>query len=341
MKLAMVSGSYPPDVCGAADYTQRLAEALEVRGVSVEVITGIDWGLGNVPRVQRLIRGVGADLTHIQYPTVGYGRKLGPHLVGLLERAIVTVHEASQVHLLRQLSLFPFLFGQHIIFTNGFEQAYVSRMAPWVSRRSTVIPIGSSVPIGLADGDRRLDEIVYFGLIRPRKGLENVLELAGILKQRVSGMTVRIIGLPQKEHMGYLHTLQEKSVSLPIVWDLGLSNEETAKQLAGLAYAYVPFPDGASERRSSLLALLANGVATITTRGAQTPVGLDNTVEFAASSEEAVSILEALRTNPDRRQELSSHGVRYASRFSWVAIADLHIHLYHQMRMKQQHAMVG
>ena len=339
MKLAMVSGSYPPDVCGAADYTQRLAEALEVRGVSVEVITGIDWGVKNVPGVQRLIRGVGADLTHVQYPTVGYGRKLGPHLVGLLERAVVTIHEASQTHILRQLSLFPLLFGRHIVFTNSFEQAYVSRMAPWVSQRSTVIPIGSSLPVGLADGERRLDEIVYFGLIRPRKGLESVLDLAGILKQRISGMAVRIIGLPQKEHMSYLHALREKSASLPVVWDLGLSNEATADQLARVAYAYAPFPDGASERRSSLLALLANGVATITTRGAQTPLALNNTVEFAASPEDAASIVEGLRRDPDRRRELSSQGVRYASRFSWLAIADLHIDLY-QTRMKQQHARV-
>jgi glycosyltransferase involved in cell wall biosynthesis len=163
MKLAMVSGSYPPDVCGAADYTRRLAEALRARGVNVEVITGTDWGITNVPRVQRRIRTLGADLAHIQYPTVGYGRKLGPHLVGLLERAVVTLHEASQTHILRQLSLFPLLFGRHIIFTNRFEQAYVNRIAPWVSQRSSVIPIGSNVPIGRADGERRLDEVVYFG----------------------------------------------------------------------------------------------------------------------------------------------------------------------------------
>ena len=340
MKLAMVSGSYPPDVCGAADYTQRLAEALEVRGVSVEVITGTDWGVKNVPRVQRLIRTLGADLTHIQYPTVGYGRKLGPHLVGLLERAVVTLHEASQTHILRQLSLFPLLFGRHIIFTNRFEQAYVSRIAPWVSQRSSVIPIGSNVPIGQADGERRLDEIVYFGLIRPAKGLESVLDLAGILKQRVSGMTVRIIGLVQKEQKSYLDAMREKSASLPVVWDIGLSNEATADRLARVAYAYAPFPDGASERRGSLLALLANGVATITTRGPQTPQALDKAVEFAASPEDAASILEALSSDPGRRQELSRHGVQYASQFSWLAIADLHIELY-QTRMKQHRARVA
>jgi glycosyltransferase involved in cell wall biosynthesis len=340
MKLVMVSGSYPPDVCGGGHYTQRLVEALEMRGVSVEVITGTDWGVKTVPRVQRLIRTLGADLTHIQYPTVGYGRKLGPHLVGLLERAVVTLHEASQTHILRQLSLFPFLFGRHIIFTNRFEQAYVSRIAPWVSQRSSVIPIGSNVPIGRADCERKLDEIVYFGLIRPAKGLESVLDLAGILKQRVSGMTVRIIGLAQEKHMSYLNALREQSASLPVVWDLGLSNEATADRLARVAYAYAPFPDGASERRGSLLALLANGVATITMRGPQTPHTLEKTVEFAASPEDAASILEALSSDPGRRQELSRHGVQYASQFSWLAIADLHIELY-QTRLKQHRGRVA
>src|SRR5262249_22930678 len=158
-------------------------------------------------------------------------------------------------------------------------------------------------------------------------------------KERVLGMTVRIIGLAQKEHMSYLDALQGKSASLPVVWDLGLSNEATADQLARVAYAYAPFPDGASERRSSLLALLANGVATITTRGLQTPLALDKTVEFAGSPEDAASILEELNSDPGRRQELSRHGVRYASRFCWLAIADLHIELYHTL-MKQHHARV-
>ena len=149
MKLAMVSGSYPPDVCGSGDYTQRLAEALEVRGVSVEVITGTDWGVKNVPRVQRLIRTLRADLTHIQYPTVGYGRKLGPQLIGLFERAVVTPHEASQTHILRRLSLFPFLFGRRIIFTNRFEQAYVSRMAPRLTGATGRQCVCRAGPIGL------------------------------------------------------------------------------------------------------------------------------------------------------------------------------------------------
>lgn len=336
----MVTGSYPPDVCGAGDYTEQLVGALSGRGVSVEVVTGPGWRIRDVPAVLKRIGASGADITHIQYPTVGYGRNLGPQLVALLERGVVTLHEASQTHLLRQFALYPLLLSRHIIFTNRFEQAYISRFAPWLRQRSSVIPIGSNVPVGRADGERMLDEIVYFGLIRPAKGLESVLELADILKQRGSRMTVRIIGLPLKEHRSYLDALRTKSASLPVIWDLGLSDAATADRLAKAAYAYAPFPDGASERRGSLLALLANGVATVTTRGAQTSSAFNEVVEFAASPMDAASILDSLRVDASRRLGFSKQGSRYASQFSWPGIAELHIKVY-LMLLKQRRAEVA
>ena len=337
MKIAMITGSYPPNVCGAGDYTERLVTALEQRGLSVDVITGVGWGLRDAPAVVKRIKACGADLMHLQYPTVGYGRRLGPQLIALLARGVVTIHEASQTHLLRRLSLFPLLCSRHVVFTNCFEQAYVSGLAPWVRQRSNVIPIGSNVPRGLTDGERRLDEIIYFGLIRPAKGLEQVLDLAAIMKQRGLGMTVRIVGLALTEHEPYLDGLRRRSADLPVLWDLGLSDEGAATRMAKAAIAYAPFPDGASERRGSLLALLANGVATVTTRGAHTPPALDQTVEFADSPEKALSIIELLRKDGFRRMTLSERGMQYAAGFSWPDIADRHIQLYRSI-LTQHHA---
>jgi glycosyltransferase involved in cell wall biosynthesis len=336
MKIAMVTGSYPPNVCGAGDYTERLVTSLQQRGLSVEVITGGGWGLHDAPAVLKRINACGADITHLQYPTVGYGRRLGPQLIALLQRGIVTIHEASQTHFLRRLSLFPLFWSRHLVFTNSFEQAYVGGLAPWVRARSSVIPIGSNVSVGRADGERRLDEIIYFGLIRPAKGLEQVLDLAGLLKLRAPGVTIRIVGLALTEHASYLDALRRKSADLPIVWNLGLSDDEAAQVLARAAIAYAPFPDGASERRGSLLALLSNGVATVTTRGAQTPSILEEAVEFAASPIEALSSLEALRHDGVRRKSLSEHGLRYAGRFSWPDIADRHIRVYESVVRHQR-----
>lgn len=336
MKIAMVTGSYPPNVCGAGDYTERLVTSLQQRGVSVEVITGGGWGLCDAPAVLKRINTCGADITHLQYPTVGYGRRLGPQLIALLQRGIVTIHEASQTHVLRRLSLFPLCWSRHLVFTNSFEQAYVCGLAPWVRARSSVIPIGSNVSVGRADGERRLDEILYFGLIRPAKGLEQVLDLASLLKSRAPGLTVRIVGMALPEHAGYLDELRRKSADLPIVWNLGLSDDEAAQVLARAAIAYAPFPDGASGRRGSLLAVLSNGVATVTTRGAQTPSMLEEAVEFAASPTEAMSRLDALRRDGVRRKRLSEHGMRYAAQFSWPDIADRHIRMYQTVLARTQ-----
>jgi len=336
MKIAMITGSYPPNVCGAGDYTERLVGSLENFGHSVEVITGSGWRLSDAPAVLKRINACGADIVHLQYPTVGYGRKLGPQLIALVARGVVTLHEASQTHLLRRLSLLPLLLSRHIIFTNRFERDYVCRIAPWVRQRSSIVPIGSNMPVGRVDGERRLDEIVYFGLIRPAKGLEQVLDAARILKQRIPGMMVRIVGLALKEHETYLEMLRRASADLPVVWDLGLSDQEAANRMANAAIAYGPFPDGASERRGSLLALLTNGVATVTTRGVQTPSALDHVVEFAASPIEAVAIFEALRKDGLRRTTLVEQGARYAASFSWPDIADQHIRLYESIITKRR-----
>jgi len=336
MKIAMITGSYPPNVCGVGDYTERLMSSLEQRGHSVEVITGGGWGLSDAPAVLKRINACGADIVHLQYPTVGYGRKLGPQLIALVERGVVTIHEASQTHVLRRLSLFPLLSSRHVVFTNFFERDYVGGFAPWVRERSSIIPIGSNLPVGRLASERRLNEVIYFGLIRPAKGLEQVLDAARILKQRIPGMMVRIVGLTLKEHETYLEVLRRASADLPVVWDLGLSDQEAANLMANAAIAYVPFPDGASERRGSLLALLTNGVATVTTRGVQTPSALDHVVEFAASPIDAVAILEALRKDGLRRGTLSEEGIRYATRFSWPDIADQHIRLYESIITKRR-----
>ena len=328
MKVIMVSGSYPPDICGAGDYTERLVRALRGLGVDVDVVTGPSWRLRDVAGVLKRIGASNTAITHLQYPTVGYGRNIGPQVVALLKCGVVTLHEASQTHILRRLSLYPLLLSRHIIFTNRFEQAYVSRFAPWLPGRSSIIPIGSNIPVGRVSGERVLDEIVYFGLIRPEKGLESVLKLAAILKQRGSAMRVRIVGHALKEHQSYLDSLRSRSAQLPVIWDLGLSDFATAGRLARAAYAYAPFPDGASERRGSLLALLANGVAVVTTQGTQTPLALKKAVEFAASPANAATILEALAVDSRHRERLSGDAMRYASQFSWPAIAHLHLRVY-------------
>ena len=339
----MVTGSYPPDICGAGDYTARLVEAVRARGVTVEVVTGCDWRVVGVPAILHRINAARPDVVHVQYPTVGYGRKLGLHLVASIRRrSVVTLHEASQSHWLRRVSLYPLLLADHIIFTNNYDLRFVAKLAPWVRRRASVIPIGSNMPTVSGKSDRAIDEIVYFGLIRPKKGLEEVLALAQVLKQRGCRRKLKIIGLPIPEHGNYLADLQMRTQKegLPIAWELGLNGHAVADRLARAGLAYLPFPDGASERRGSLLSVLASGVATVTTRGAHTTPELDESVEYAESSTEAADVLTALALNRARRQALGDRALLYVSRRAWSVIAEMHLKVYESIVRNRRVQMV-
>ena len=96
MKIMLITGSYPPDICGTADYTARLSESLLACGLDVEVFYRQRWDLRHVHSLVKEIDRSRPDLIHMQYPTTGYGWKLGPQAIGTLKPVVVTLHEVSQ-----------------------------------------------------------------------------------------------------------------------------------------------------------------------------------------------------------------------------------------------------
>lgn len=76
-----MTGSYPPDICGVADYTARLGESLQKAGVYVDIYKGRRSGLRDAASITCELRAIGADVLHMQYPATGYGWRLGPQLL--------------------------------------------------------------------------------------------------------------------------------------------------------------------------------------------------------------------------------------------------------------------
>lgn len=333
MKILLMTGSYPPDICGVADYTERLAESLRHAGIEVSILTGMRWNGTNVLRLNEQIEARGADILHMQYPTTGYGWHVGPQLVSLLKPFVITIHECSQSHVFRRLSLYPFsLRAPYVIFTNEYERRYASGFAPWITHKSTVIPIGSNVCTSRVEVMRAPNVVTYFGLIRPLKGLEQVIRFARQCRNRNNGLSVRVVGTVLPGNEAYHATLVREAEDLAIEWKLGLQGDNLSRVLAGAEIAYLPFPDGASERRGSLIAMLESGAAVITTRGPHTPPSMDNVVDFASSAQEAVDAAEALFRDPLRRSKRRNAGLEYAARFSWESIASQHVALYERLR---------
>jgi len=332
VRVAFLTGPSPAGRCGVGDYTGCLVAALRARGAEASVVSSVKWNLASALQIHSYLREHAYDLVHIQYPTAGFGTKLGPQGLALLERCVITLHEASSVHILRKLALLPFTIRpKHLIFTSHFERDFVVRWMPRVSRFSSVIPIGSNVGVAAGEGPRNLGEIVHFGLIMPKKGLENVIKLGEIIKSKELSFRIRILGSTPPKHGEYFKDLKARTATLPIIWDHDLSEQQIASKLAASSIAYLPYPDGVSERRATFSAAVLNGVAVITTRGPQTPSQLEGLVKFCESPEEALAAATFLASNPEPRAKLVSEARRYAQQFTWERIADLHGALYQRL----------
>lgn len=329
-KVALVTGSYPPARCGVGDYAEQLFRALTVRGYAVEVVTGTDWSLAGAPALARLVRSLGADLVHFQYPTIGFGSSLGPQALAPIAPVpvVTTLHEFSAAHALRKAALLPFATcSAQFVFTSEYERAAASRWYPWVRGRSAVVPIGSNVPFRSgAYKDGRC--VAYVGMIRPGKGVDGFLRLAGACRDAGAPFRFRVFGSPDPRTMAYYEELRASELGTLAEWNVGLSHEALSDALASCTYAYLPFPDGASERRGSLLAALGNSVAVLTTRGEHTPKILDGAVYFTTGLSDALDGLMSMHAHAAARERIVARGCAYASHFEWGAIAAAHDPVY-------------
>jgi glycosyltransferase involved in cell wall biosynthesis len=331
VRVALLTGSYPPEICGIGDYTYRLAESLSAAQMETEIIHNRLRTREDLVRFIGTVEKIRPDIVHLQYPTFGFGHSLLPHFAANRHPMVVTIHEMSESHLLRRLSLFAFSTRSlRLVFTSQFELDYALGKAPWIRNRSVVIPIGVNISVPKEDSGSRLG-VAYFGLIRPNKGVESFLEL--VKKSQTASPTVPayVIGMVPEAHRDYYDRLRDCSRALTIEWIIGLDHNQVANQLSRAAVGYLPFPDGASERRGSLLAMFAARVPVITTRGAQTPASFNGLVEFAGTVDEALTKMNLIANSPTVQNRLRLAGWEYLLQRDWSAIAQQHISLYREL----------
>ncbi|GMU45321.1 MAG: hypothetical protein AMXMBFR26_01030 [Porticoccaceae bacterium] len=329
MLLAPESGGS----CGVLDYSVRLGQALAAADVDVGRAQGLRHGRLSLPALVAEVRAFRPQVLHVQYPMARYGAALLPLAAAQLPgvRRVVTLHEFSQVHPLRRVAAAAFSRVDALILTTGQEREAYRRWYPW-SRRSLVIPIGSNIPWQSGGDSRDPDAVCYFGQIRPRRGLEDFLQLARLAAQRAPELRVRVLGAVPAGHQGYCQRLRASCADLPrLVWDLERSQTEVANALAATDFAYLPYPDGASERRSSLLAALGNGALVVTRCGAQTTAELAAAVSFAEDAGAGLARLLALREDAAARQRQRQAAYDWARLRGWDAIAMQHRRLYQRI----------
>ena len=219
-----------------------------------------------------------------------------------------------------------------------------------------MIPIGTNIEAVMLAGytraawrqqlgcDSETLLLAFFGLISHSKGLDIVLDA---LEQLPAHVRLILIGgeaaAPQDQ--AYAEKLRMRIQSSPLqqrVYITGhCSAEDVSAHLLAADLAVLPFKDGASFRRGSLLAALAHGLPTITTQPRSIPelrpqlIDDQNVVLVPINNAAALaSAISGLALEPARRMRLAEGARQLAAYFSWHDIAEQHIHVYRQLTNK-------
>lgn len=329
-KILFVTGSYPPDVCGVGDYSKKLYESLNVESNILELFYKEKWGIKHIFSYLKEIRSKKTDIIHFQYPTEGYGYSILPLLLMLFlpkKKLIITIHELSnRTFKARIFTLLMLFFNNRIIVTNEIEYNFLKKIPVLKSKHIFIINIGSNISSSknhLKDFSKRKYDLAYFGHIRPTKGLESFISVSKTLDLTKKCV---IIGQNLNKYQSYLQELQPKSDNLSYI--LNGSEKETAENLCDCKIVYLPFPDGVSSRRGSLMAAALNGCIIVTTYSedkitndffSQYCYLVNNEIEAKAVIEKLLSEKESLSTKDTSK---------LMSMFSWEEIAKKHLEVY-------------
>lgn len=321
---------------------------------------GLDWSPRCWPAVIAAIDGLRPTWLHIQYQTGAYAMRPGVNLLPWRLRSLparpriaVTFHDLLRPYLFpkagpvrgwvnRRLAV----DADAVVATNDADAAELRRTLP-AARPPVVIPIGSNIVVspphpysraawreraGASPGELL---VAYFGLLSPSKGADLLVEALALLKRP---WRLMIIGgaatAPQDQ--AYAAALRARINALGLASRTSTTGHVAATEVSAWLLAAdcvaLPFTDGASFRRGSLLAALAHGCPVITTEppDSATRGMLTDTAVLVPPGDRAalLAALERLATDGALRATLAAAGPPLAARFSWEMIAAQHEALY-------------
>lgn len=332
-------------------FTRAAAAGASEPGIDVHAVVDGRWGWGANRAIRRWAEELALDVVDVQYQTAAYDMHPAVHFLPttlVQPAAVVTFHD------LRVPYLFPKAGGARTwivrqlarsadgaIATNAEDRAMLTES--WHIPHTTLIPIGSNVtPTLPADYDRTAWRaqagagpedllLAHFGFLNASKGVPTLV--AALQRLVEAGIPARLVMLggragasdPTNQAHGAAvdRLIDEAGLGDRIHWS-GFTDDAT---LSGYFMAadltVLPYTDGVSLRRGTLMAALAHGRAIITTHPAVPQPELDGAyVAVPAGDSEALAraIVELWHDAP-RREALERAALKAAARFEWDAIA--------------------
>lgn len=364
MRIGIVTGEYPPMQGGVGAYTAILAQKLAAHGQDVHLFSTqaahddtfpitnrlAGWGFNSLPAVKKWALTARLDVVNIQFQTAAFGMSPWIHFLPDYLRSIPVI---TTFHDLRYPYLFPKAgplrnwivmhlarTSRGLIITNHEDDQRVQHLP---HRR--MIPIGSNIigeisgafdiaswrrQVGAGDKDFLL---AYFGLINRSKGLNHLLSSVAALREKQIPVRLLIIGgvagTSDPTNTAASAEIQQAISELELedyIYQTGYVDDVQAvgSYLKASDVVVLPFMDGASFRRGSLMAAIHYGCCIVTTQpNVLVPefVAGNNMLIVPAGDPAALAqALLELHENVALRQRLRQGAGQLATRFDWQNI---------------------
>ncbi|MGB7338145.1 MAG: glycosyltransferase family 4 protein [Phototrophicaceae bacterium] len=366
MRIGLITGEYPPLQGGVSSHVAMLAHYLTHRGHQVFVFSNnraeqqqddiplmntiSKWNYQTNRLVQDWVETHNLDIVNLHFQTAAYDMSPWVHFMP----HNVSVPFVTTFHDLR----FPYLFpkagrlrdwivmhlaraSSGIIITNHEDLQSVKHL------QSQMIPIGSSIEraidvdsaairqkLGLQADDFLL---AHFGFINHSKGIDTLLHAIASLNDpsikllMIGGRT----GTADPTNATYADTVDALMKDLGLIdqvlWTGFVSNNEVGMYLQTADTVVLPFRDGASFRRSSLMAAIEQYCPIITTTPIVPIPEFTLDVMLLVEPENVTQLATAIETlhyEPEKRDALQQNVQKLRQRFDWHTITSDTVQLF-------------
>ncbi len=291
-------------------------------------------------------------------------------------RTVVTFHDLKVPYICPKAGLLrPWAVRALARWSHGVvctDDVDLQRVSSWGLRRPpSLIPIGSNIPVkgtwlggaqcgkafpvsahGSVGGIRPQMIIGYFGLLNQSKGVEILFRACRILRQREwyekRGLQVTVamvgakLGDSDPTNSAYARRVQALAIELElddvIQWTGQLSPEDTSRALQSFDICVLPYLEGASFRRGTLMAALAHGLPIVTTAPTPAPAtgphledGVNCRLVPSGDVGALAQALAELAGAPSLREKLAMGALELARSFTWEEIARRTVAAYEQV----------
>ncbi|GAB4469454.1 MAG: glycosyltransferase family 4 protein [Anaerolineae bacterium] len=331
-------------------FTRAAARGEPEPGIAVHAVVGSRWGWGASRAVRTWAQQSSIDVLNIQFETAAYDMHPAIHWLPGSVRSVpvvVTFHDlrvpylfpragALRTRILQKLAR----SADGVISTDRADERV---LRGWGISPVEWIPIGSNISaappgecdrarwrerLGAAPGDLL---IAYFGFLNETKGGLVLIEaLAQLVEQGIPARLVMIggrAGASDPTNLAYgervdaaiaRHGLDDRVRWTGFVDDEGVSGCFYASDVTAL-----PYLDGVSLRRGTLMAALAHGRAIVTTHPQTDAPELDGVVRTVPAGNPAALAAAILTVwqDGDLRARLEKAALEASQRFSWDGIA--------------------